>query len=176
MNGWRFVILLSCFLVASTAWADDDILTGDTRLACEAILCLSSGDRPGECSPSLSRYFGISKKKWKDTLKARRNFLNLCPASSEPDMPMLVESIVNGAGRCTAELLNRTLVKFETVTVCDEHKYWEEDEKRCVEKTIKFIDDTLPQYCRTYADHEYTYRVGVHYVGEKRKGGKWVDE
>lgn len=51
MNGWRFVILISCFLMASTALAEEDnVLTGDTRLACEAILCLSSGDRPGECS------------------------------------------------------------------------------------------------------------------------------
>ena len=33
-----------------------DVLTGDTRLACEAILCLSSGTRPSECTPSLSRY------------------------------------------------------------------------------------------------------------------------
>ncbi|WP_368044266.1 TrbM/KikA/MpfK family conjugal transfer protein [uncultured Bilophila sp.] len=38
-------------------------LSGDTKLACEAILCLSSGTRPGECGPALSRYFGISKKK-----------------------------------------------------------------------------------------------------------------
>lgn len=33
--------------------ADGDVLTGDTKLACEATLCLSSSDRPGECAPSL---------------------------------------------------------------------------------------------------------------------------
>ena len=35
---------------AGTASAQD-VLTGDTRLACEAILCLSSGTRPSECTP-----------------------------------------------------------------------------------------------------------------------------
>ncbi len=74
----------------------EDELTGDTRYACEALLCLSSGIRPGECSPSLSRYFGITRKKWKDTLNARRDFLRLCPVSSDPGMPSLVEAIVNG--------------------------------------------------------------------------------
>ncbi|WP_269902395.1 TrbM/KikA/MpfK family conjugal transfer protein, partial [Campylobacter coli] len=44
--------------IGSNAFADD-ILTGDTKLACEAILCLSSGTRPSECSSSLARYFSI---------------------------------------------------------------------------------------------------------------------
>ncbi|WP_265177498.1 TrbM/KikA/MpfK family conjugal transfer protein, partial [Campylobacter coli] len=65
-------------LISSNAFADD-ILTGDTKLACEAILCLSSGTRPSECSSSLARYFSIKfKKPWK-TINARRAFLNLCP-------------------------------------------------------------------------------------------------
>ncbi len=60
-------------------------LTGDPKLACEAILCLSSGTRPGECGPSLSRYFGISYKSWSDTVKGRRNFLNQCPTSTHQE-------------------------------------------------------------------------------------------
>ena len=56
---------------AGTASAQD-VLTGDTRLACEAILCLSSGTRPSECTPSLSRYFNITKRKLSDTIRARR--------------------------------------------------------------------------------------------------------
>ena len=43
--------------------AEDSFLDGDTKLACEALLCLSSGSRPHECGPSLSRYFGIHKRK-----------------------------------------------------------------------------------------------------------------
>lgn len=170
------MLFLLCLPLTPSAWAEEDLLTGDTRLACEAILCLSSGDRPGECSPSLSRYFGISKKKWKDTVKARRNFLKLCPSASEPNMPALVESIVNGAGRCTADLLNRQLASTVSVVVCDDKKYWQDDEERCVEKRITVIDNTLPDYCQTYANHEYTYHVGVTYVGDKMKGGMWVDE
>ena len=56
--------------------------TGDTRLACEAVLCLASGTRPSECAPSLNRYFSISARKLKDTIKKRANFLKLCPASN----------------------------------------------------------------------------------------------
>jgi hypothetical protein len=104
----KFIFLLALFtFLPIRAWADQE-LTGDTKLACQAIICLSSGMRPGECSPALSRYFGISHKKWKDTVKARRNFLNQCPTvGEEPSMPTLVEAILNGAGRCTADLLNR---------------------------------------------------------------------
>ena len=106
----KFLTLLVLFLFPFAAQADNQELSGDTKLACEAILCLSSGTRPGECGPSLSRYFGISHKKWKDTVKSRRNFLNQCPTVGEdPSMPTLVEAILNGAGRCTADLLNRQL-------------------------------------------------------------------
>ncbi|HIH2103653.1 TPA: TrbM/KikA/MpfK family conjugal transfer protein, partial [Campylobacter coli] len=62
--------LSATLLISSNAFADD-ILTGDTKLACEAILCLSSGTRPSECSSSLARYFSIKfKKPWK-TINAR---------------------------------------------------------------------------------------------------------
>lgn len=55
------------------------VLTGDTRLACEAILCLAAPSKPSECNDSLKKYFSIKHKKAKDTTKARQNFLNLCP-------------------------------------------------------------------------------------------------
>lgn len=45
---------------------------GDIKLACEAVLCLSSGTHPSECAPALSRYFGINKKFWSDTVNARK--------------------------------------------------------------------------------------------------------
>ena len=159
-------------------------LTGDTKLACEAILCLSSGTRPGECGPALSRYFGISKKKWKDTVRARRNFLNQCPTVGEDaSMPTLVDAIVNGAGRCTADLLNRQLRQREVVRECIPDDVWrkmswyqKENTPRCRDKYIWVVDDTLPSYCRTYAGHEYTWKVGVTYVGERLNGGHWVDE
>lgn len=41
---------------------DMELLTGDTRLACEAILCLSTGERPSECQPAIRRYFSIVRR------------------------------------------------------------------------------------------------------------------
>ncbi|WP_278658842.1 TrbM/KikA/MpfK family conjugal transfer protein [Bilophila wadsworthia] len=34
----------------------------------------------------------------------------------------------------------------------------------------------MPSYCRTYASHEYTWKVGINYVGERLNGGHWIDE
>ena len=44
--------LLSGVLLFPVPGLAADELTGDTRYACEALLCLSSGIRPGECSAS----------------------------------------------------------------------------------------------------------------------------
>lgn len=101
---------LAATLCASVPAQADDLFTGDVKLACEAVLCLSSGTRPSECAPSLQRYFSISMKKFSDTLKARKNFLNLCPAASQDEnMVKLVDAITNGAGRCDYAALNSTL-------------------------------------------------------------------
>ena len=76
-------LLLSNFVFSSensdNSSSPSDMLTGDTKLACEAILCLSSGQRPDECNESIQKYFSIKAKKPQDTIKARQNFLNLCP-------------------------------------------------------------------------------------------------
>lgn len=76
-------IALLTFACAGPALAQEE-LTGDTRLACEALLCLPSDVRPNECTPSLNRYFGIVRKKPADTARARQAFLALCPVSSAP--------------------------------------------------------------------------------------------
>ena len=47
---------------------------------------------------------------------------------------------------------------------------------RCRTKWVWIINDALPSSCRTYAGHEYTWKVGVTYVGERLNGGHWVDE
>lgn len=179
----KCLLLLLCLLLPMQALAADE-LTGDTKLACEALLCLSSGTRPGECGPALSRYFGISHKKWKDTVKARRNFLNQCPTVGEDaSMPSLVEAILQGAGRCTAELLNRQLRKVVVIEECIPYEQWirldrdtRQDTPRCRDKYVWIIDDALPSYCRTYSGHEYTWKVGVNYVGDPFNDGHWIDE
>ena len=147
----------------STATAQD-VLTGDTRLACEAILCLSSGTRPGECSPSLSRYFGISHRKWSDTVRARLDFLNLCPVASQtPEMKSLVSAISRGAGRCDAQSLNSTL------------RVWRGSDSN----GYTIISNTMPDYCAAYTGHAYTdfNTSGTlqRYVGTPERGGYWVE-
>ena len=55
-------LALAGMFSATAAQADDGLFTGDARLACEAVLCLSSGTRPSECAPLLKRCFSISQK------------------------------------------------------------------------------------------------------------------
>lgn len=116
-----------------------EILSGDEGSACEAIICLSTGSPPGECSPSLRKYFSINlSKPWK-TIEARINFLKMCPtANASPQMNTLVEAIGNGAGRCDAAYLNSTL---RTWTGIDgEYE----------------ISNQMPSHCDAYFNHEYT--------------------
>ncbi len=159
--------------------AEDSFLDGDTKLACEALLCLSSGSRPHECDPALHRYFSIQKRKWKNTLKARRNFLRLCPSvTADSQMESLVEVIVNGAGRCNASELNRSHWTYMPKRVCEQ--VYDTDsgcyDTRCYEVEVRVINPNLPFYCTNYNEHGYTYEVGVHYVGEPLEGGHWIDD
>jgi len=55
-------------------------LEGDTRLACECLLCLSAGPQaPKECQTALMKYYLIQGTSPFQTLVKRRNFLQLCP-------------------------------------------------------------------------------------------------
>ena len=55
------------------------VLTGDARLACEALLCLSAvGNAPGECSKALAKYEAMKAQLWFNPL-AVYNFLKGCP-------------------------------------------------------------------------------------------------
>ena len=120
------LFFLAIFLLGSAeSHADEQILTGDTRLACEAILCLSTGSPPSQCNPSLDRYFSIEIWEcdddcwidWSATLAARLDFLNQCPAvdekASSAQMHSLTNAIVHGARQCTAEILNNQNKKYK---------------------------------------------------------------
>ncbi len=157
----KFLIIGIFTLGAATGTANaQDVLTGDTRLACQAIMCLSTGSPPNECTPPLKRYFDIRKRRFSSTLKARRDFLSLCPsASSTPEMTSLVKAISNGAGRCDAPALNSAL-HFSTPG----------DGGR------EYISNRMPAHCAVYAQHEYT-DLGATlplYVGAPFEGGRWV--
>ncbi|MCU1533489.1 MAG: TrbM family protein [Arthrobacter sp.] len=147
---------------ALTATASaQEMLTGDTRLACEAILCLSSGTQPGECTPSLSRYFSISHRKLSDTIRGRINFLNLCPAANQtPQMAALVNAQANGAGRCDAASLNAA------------GRSW-----TGLDEGVVYISNQMPSYCTAYTSNAYTDFSGAvpRYVGIPERAGYWVE-
>jgi hypothetical protein len=157
--GFAFALIVS----GTTAKAQE-VLAGDTRLACEAILCLSSATQPAECSPSLSRYFSITKRKLSDTIRARSSFLQLCPVANQtPAMASLVSAISTGAGRCDAASLNNTL------------RAWSGQS----DGTSIYISNQLPDYCSAYTGHAYTdFNTGgamPRYVGLPERGGYWVE-
>lgn len=155
------LFVLAFLSISRPAFAESaDLLTGDTRQACEAILCLSSGTRPSECASSLSRYFGIHKRKLSKTISARKDFLKRCPASSmDKQMRSLVDALSRGAGRCDVSSLNRDLAWRAGF-----HRY----------RVI--IDNRLPSYCAAYTSHQYTDLGGTkpRYVGTPDRGGYWV--
>lgn len=176
-----FMVISICSASAAT-YADD--LTGEQRTACEALLCLSASgkNRPAECDPSVSHYYSIKEKKWKDTVKARRNFLKLCPdANNESqNMPSLVEAIVNGAGRCDANYLNSKNIKHVEKLICPDYsRNWKwgrnYNNDECHYETVTIISNDLPGYCSTYANHGYTYQIAPTYKGDPMDGGYWVD-
>ncbi|MEJ7139544.1 TrbM/KikA/MpfK family conjugal transfer protein [Amphibiibacter pelophylacis] len=152
--------LAAMFFTAAPAHADDGLFTGDVRLACEAVLCLSSGTRPSECAPSLQRYFSITAKKLSDTIKKRKSFLNLCPAATQDEkMVALVDAITNGAGRCDYASLNSTLRVWN----------WNGDSGET------YISNSLPSYCTAYNNNAYTDIKAPRYVGVPERGGFWVE-
>ncbi|WP_373700722.1 TrbM/KikA/MpfK family conjugal transfer protein [Neisseria dentiae] len=164
----------AAFLMSAAAHADD-VLTGDAKLACEATLCLSSGDRPSECNESIRRYFSIKHKRPHKTLQARKDFLNLCPSSKEDGMPQLVDALANGAGRCDAAELNRVMTRTYIKKV-RKHRSNKAGGSYTVEVPVRYVRNAKPGYCQAYFDHEWTTAGDkVQFVGVEKEGGRWVD-
>lgn len=144
-------MLLAAFL-GGAAQAQDE-LSGDTRLACEAVLCLSTGSPPAECAPALRRYFSISHRRLAQTIRLRSSFLRLCPTAQQtPQMSALITAQAQGAGRCDAAALNAAL------------------------QGVDQVDNRLPAHCMAYVTHAYTDFTGSlpRYVGVPERGGHWV--
>ena len=166
--------------LSSTAYASD-VLTGDARLACEAILCLSSSVQPAECAPSLKRYFDIRVYRkgvfnWSRTINARKAFLAICPASNSidtADMPKLIDDIAKGAGRCDASYLNNQLKQRKTRKECSHGDGSDNDICRNIEYFL--ISDKKPNYCVNYESNDLTILETAKYVGTPEEGGRWVD-
>lgn len=96
MKTQAIAALLGLSLLASAqAHAD---FTGDQKLACEAVLCLSTGKRPDECTPSVQRYLSIKfKKSWKTAAK-RQEFLEMCPQGDVQATPEQMDQALKGLG------------------------------------------------------------------------------
>ena len=156
---------------ASSTWAQSaqapnlSYFTGDTRLACEALLCLSSGQRPSECNPSLKKYFSLRKnhRRDKSTEQKRSEFLNMCPAASQDaNMVALTNAIVHGAGNCDARTLNATLMRY--------HRSSRDDDG------VAIISNQYPAHCVRYTGHAYTdLGDAPKYVGIPERGGFWAE-
>ena len=83
MNRIKMMFVASVLMVLAqavvTPQAQAQILTGDARLACEAILCLgATGSVPGECSKALAKYEAMKAQLWFNPM-AVYNFLKGCP-------------------------------------------------------------------------------------------------
>ncbi len=161
-------LVLPAFWLSPLAHAqggDFSYFTGTTRLACEALLCLSSsaGGTTADCNPALSHYYGIKKKKLSKTLDARLNFLHQCPdVSQTPQMAALAEALAHGAGRCDAASLNSVLTTWSSMGQ---------------EGETQHISARLPDYCDAYMHQEYTNLedAAPRYVGSEAEGGYWVE-
>jgi hypothetical protein len=149
-------------LAAEPATAQD-LFTGDRRLACEAVLCLASGQPPQACQPALRRYFSIQWRKPGDTVRERANFLRLCPASSQsPPMAALVDAMAAGAGACDPATLN---TRLQAATGGVEGS-----------PTRSLIANDLPVPCQAYTGNAQVdaASLAVRYVGMPERGGYWI--
>jgi len=160
------------------AHAEDGELEGDTRLACEAVLCLSSGNRPSECSNSLNKYFSIKFTRPDKTFEARRDFLNMCPTSHDvkSNMPALINAIARGAGNCDAHFLNSLNKAYYEKKIVDKGwSKWNSDDDTVRIVRVEYIKNELPSYCKVYEENEYTQGVVPVYVGVEKEDGQFVD-
>lgn len=159
---------ISTGLCSPITYADGDLLTGDIRLACEALLCLSSDTRPSECTPSLERYFAIHYRNLSDTLDARLDFLNLCPSSKS--LPQLTRTIARGAGRCDAASLNKIgrrtkngdfIISSTKPSYCIDYE----------QLTRQTLTKSEPIYCTRWESVTF----GKAKIEQYKCGHKWVD-
>jgi hypothetical protein len=155
MKKTPFKVALGLVLLMNSAIAQET-LQGDEKLACEALLCLSTSTRPAECAPSLRRYFSISYKKFSDTLRGRMNFLNLCPMVTDANMATYKSAVINGSGRCDAASINQS-------------NYVSNGDGTGI------VSNNMPDYCQTFYGGQYMQSIPPVYVGVPSEGGYWVE-
>ena len=83
----KVVVLIIMLILPVIGSSQQNLLTGVSALACQAMVCLSDpmGDSLQECAPSLKKYYSIVKVTKLGgidkvaTKLARDAFLKLCP-------------------------------------------------------------------------------------------------
>ena len=156
------ILSASCFMLSPAE--ELAMLTGDVRLSCEAILCLSSSEKPSECQPSLNRYFSIKAKKLKDTIKKRKNFLKLCPVSDEENKggeftKFRDQFLTHVDHPCDLDMLNSN-IEYKGEEVCGE--------RRCRTKPkYARVSDKPDESCRLLMSSAYT-NIRPKYVCDKK--------
>ena len=141
-----------------------DELTGDTKLACEAILCLSAAVRSSECIPSITKFFSITAKTIAKTITKRQNFLDLCPTGAQNDVAL--STLKNGVlasmqTDCTADYLNSKKESIEKeMSGINAEKCGTDERGKALScswvETHYRISPTMPNYCKALMEHEYT--------------------
>ena len=161
-----------------------EYLSGDTRSACEALICLASPVKPPECASAIARYFAIKFKKPWETLQARKNFLNLCPTNNKD---LNLKNYKTGIFafvdlECTIPSLNaRVETKRDAFkkTICH---YDVDGEQVCrvVDKIGFRINPNLTNSCKLLASSHYSdYRLkytcnNKFYTKEEWESGKEI--
>lgn len=183
----RIAVCLLCLLFANSGYAQGisspqgPALSDDEQDACKALLCLSSGSRPTECDPAVQRYYDIKRRLTTDTMKARLDFLKMCPtAKDDSTVSSLAKAISQGAGRCDANTLNAALA-FE-LWVPNPDYYDAGGDAGGMGSPgfyVSAIKDVMPSYCTTYynffSDDGYTRPDVPVYVGKIGVDGHWED-
>lgn len=149
------------FGVVSSNAINLDILSGDTRLACEAMLCLASPIKPPECGAALARYFSIDAIKWAQVIAKRKSFLNLCPvdASDDPEMYKYKNDIlVNLDGECSVYSLNNRIEKtiLRTEQFCQSNGAGNGSTCREIKIYGYRINPELTNSCKLLSTSKYT--------------------
>ena len=152
----KTVLIVVCFSAFLGQAMAQESLQGDEKLACEALLCLSTSTRPAECTPSLRRYFSISFKKFSDTLRGRMNFLNMCPMVTDVNMASYKSAVINGSGRCDAASINQSSYVSDA-------------------EGTGHVNNVMPDYCKNYYGAQYMQSLPPIYVGTPTQGGYWVE-
>ncbi len=170
-------ILSMLLIFSSLSFAqkiDLSTLSGDKGLACEALLCLSSGTRPSECKRSIKRFFSIWHHKWWKTLRDRKAFLGLCPVgggnfngfslgNDDKEFKKLKNIIVNLKEDCSIKNLNR--VETKTVKAWTKNVYNDDYGYNYI--THFRINPKLTESCKALMSSKYTY-IKPKYICNKK--------